>query len=319
MPEKLDSKRQLLIDRTAEALATDAQHAQQLLSIERHSSFRINHLKCNDKERLLASLALLGWNGEPCAWYKEGYSIVEGRDAVINSDEAKNGELFVQNQASWLPVLLLNPLPGERILDMCAAPGGKAAHIADITSNRSELWVNDSSRPRLYKLKSNFERLGVRASQICMYDAAKLASRLEQQSFDKILLDAPCSGEGLINIHKNRDLTYWSRAQIKRLQALQKKLIVNAWQLLKPGGTLIYSSCTMAPEENEAVVDYLLRRTTDCEVRPIELLPDNSVKPVQQWNGKIFDSRLSNTLRLAPSAYVEAFYVAKLTKVTSSA
>lgn len=319
MSDKIEVKRQLLAERTAEALAITAQEAEQLLTLDRNSSFRINRIKCDDAEQVLASLALLGWNGAPCSWYEDGYSIESGRDAVINSVELQRGNIFIQNQASWLPSLLLEPQRDEQILDMCAAPGGKAAHIADLTNNHAELWVNDSSRQRLYKLKANFERLGVRAAQITMYDAGKLATRLEPESFDKILLDAPCSGEGLINIGKDKDLQYWSRSQIKRLQGLQKKLIMSAWQLLKPGGTLIYSTCTMAPEENEAVVDYLIRRAENCQVVPIAIRPANAVTPVQQWHGKHYDEQISNSLRLSPSPFVEAFYVAKLTKLTTSA
>ncbi len=314
MIDKTTAKRQLLLERTALALDIDEAMAEEVMGRERKSSFRINRLKCSDTEKLLADLALQGWNGSRCDWYEDGYDIKDGRQALISSSHVANGEIFIQNQASWLPVLALDPQPDERILDMCAAPGGKASHIAALTNNKAELWTNDSSRQRLFKLKSNFERLGVQASKITMYSAEKLAQKLEGETFDKILLDAPCSGEGLININKPKDLQYWSRPHIKRLQSLQKKLIMNAWSLLSPGGILVYSTCTMAPEENEAVVDYLLRRAENAEVVEMKITPENAVAPVMQWNNKQYDTRINSTLRLAPASKIEAFYVAKLTK-----
>ena len=318
-PEKLAHKRALLLDRTCAALNIDQTAAKSLFSTERLSSFRINRLKVDDELSLLAELATGGWTGVQSAFYEHGYSIAAGRSAVVNSEAAKDGRIFIQNQASWLPVLALDPLPGEKILDICAAPGGKASHIAELTENQAELWVNDNSRVRLFKLRSNFSRLGVRYNEQTMYGIDRLPHVLPLASFDKILLDAPCSGEGLLNITRDKDFEYWSLAQIKRLQQLQKKGITAAWKLLKPGGTLVYSTCTMAPEENEAVVDYLLSRNDDAQLRALNLqqLP-NQYPAVQSWNKKPYKSDLSNCLRLAPSASVEAFFVAKITKLPAT-
>lgn len=318
-PEKLAHKRALLLDRTCAALYIDQTAAKGLFSTERLSSFRINRLKVDDELSLLAELATAGWSGMQSAFYDHGYGIATGRSAVVNSEAAKDGRIFIQNQASWLPVLALDPQPGEKILDICAAPGGKASHIAELTENLAELWVNDNSRARLFKLRSNFSRLGVRYNEQTMYGIDRLPHVLPLARFDKILLDAPCSGEGLLNITRDKDFEYWSLAQIKRLQQLQKKGITAAWKLLKPGGTLVYSTCTMAPEENEAVVDYLLSRNDDAQLRALNLQqPPNQYPAVQSWNGKPYKSDLSNCLRLAPSALVEAFFVAKITKLPAT-
>ena len=318
-PEKLAHKRALLLDRTCAALTIDQTAAKSLFSTERLSSFRINRLKVDDELSLLAELATAGWSGVQSAFYEPGYSIAAGRSAVVNSEAAKDGRIFIQNQASWLPVLALDSQPGEKILDICAAPGGKASYIAELTDNQAELWVNDNSRARLFKLRSNFSRLGVRYNEQTMYGIDRLPHVLPLASFDKILLDAPCSGEGLLNITRDKDFEYWSLAQIKRLQQLQKKGITAAWKLLKPGGTLVYSTCTMAPEENEAVVDYLLSRNDDAQLQAINLLQlPNQYPVVQSWNGKPYKSDLSNCLRLAPSALVEAFFVAKITKLPAT-
>lgn len=314
-PEKLALKRALLIGRTCKALAIDENTAIALFNSQRLSSFRINQLKVDDELSLLAELATAGWTGVQSTFYEHGYSIAAGRDEVVNSDAAIDGRIFIQNQASWLPVLSLGAQPGEKVLDICAAPGGKASHIAELTANQAELWVNDNSRARLFKLRSNFNRLGARYNEQTMYGIDRLPHVLPLASFDKILLDAPCSGEGLLDINRDKDFEYWSLAQIKRLQQLQKKGVMAAWKLLKPGGTLVYSTCTMAPEENEAVIDYLLSRNEDAELQPLTSKLPNQYPAVQSWNGKPYKSNLNLCLRLAPSAFVEAFFVAKITKL----
>jgi len=198
--EKREEKRQLLLKRTAETLGTSLQDAERLFGIKRLSSFRINRLKAKDKDTLLSVLNKLGWKGDQSAFYKDGYSIYEGRQQLVDSEAAKDGMIFIQNQASWLPVLALDPQPGETILDMAAAPGGKASHIAELTGNRADLYVNDNSRTRLYKLRANFERLGTVYSRQTMYGIERIGKALPADSFAKILLDAPCSGEGLMNL-----------------------------------------------------------------------------------------------------------------------
>ena len=315
--ERLTSKRQQWIERTASALDISQPAVAEILDIERRPSFRINDIKVSTKQEvqeLLRRLLDSGWQGEALG---AGFTIDVGYEAVRDSQAVIDGLLYIQNAASWLPVLALNPQPGEKILDVCAAPGGKAAHIAAMTKNRGELWVNDNSRVRLHKMRANFERLGVETAGQTLYDATQLARRYAQEQpalFDKILLDAPCSGEGLMRLNRDKDFATWSVAHIKRLQQLQKKLIVQAWQLLKPGGLLVYSTCTMAPEENEAVVDYLLRKKSNAQVKPIDINLANQVKPVLSWQGKMFDQSIAQSLRLTPSQHIEAFYVCSLNK-----
>lgn len=317
-PEKLRQKRSALQTRTAAALAISETDATALFATERLSSFRINRLKVEDELSLLAELATVGWSGVQSSIYEHGYGIAKGRSLVVNSAPAKDGRIFIQNQASWLPVLALDPRPGEKILDICAAPGGKASMIAELTHNEAELWVNDNSRARLFKLRSNFARLGARYDEQTMYGIDRLPHVLLNGSFDKILLDAPCSGEGLLDISRDRDFEYWSLAQIKRLEQLQKKGITAAWKLLKPGGTLVYSTCTMAPEENESVVDYLLSRNPDAELQPLDIALPNKYPAVSQWNGRSYKNDLGYCLRLAPSPLIEAFFVAKIIKRTDN-
>lgn len=310
--DKLEQKRAALVERTARALHIDEAEAIRLLSIGRVQSVRINTLKANT--HVVEELMALGWYGKRYEWFQDGYTIEDGLQAIRDSELAASGQVYIQNAASWLPVLALSAQPGDEVLDVCAAPGGKTSHIAAHSHNQARITANDNSRPRLAKLRVNLERLGVENVEYSLFDAAQIARKLEGQEFDKILLDAPCSGEGMMNYQSDKDMAMWSVAQIKRLQQLQKRILTQAWQLLRPGGTLVYSTCTMAPEENEAVIDYLLRSRDDAQVMPIDIEVSNRVPSVTEWNGRTFNNEVKNSLRLAPSQTAEAFYICKLRK-----
>lgn len=301
------TKQHLWIARTAAWSGLDEAAVEQLLLTPRTQSARVNPLIASD-----IAPALLQ---RPISWCPHGYHVVVGSEEDYDA-LAQSGRIYIQNAASWLPVLALEPRPGERILDMCAAPGGKSSHIQAIAHNQAHLVCNDNSRPRLMKLQANLERLGARA-EFLLADATRLSRRDDIGLFDKILLDAPCSGEGLMTLRPQDAKLFdsWSPAHIRRLSDLQKKLITEAWRLLRPGGTLVYSTCTMAPEENEAVVDYLLRRQPDTKLAPMSPpeLP-NRVPAVTEWNNRAFTHDLSACLRLVPGELTEAFFVASINK-----
>lgn len=316
--DKLQHKQTVLIERTALALNLSEAAAAQLFSLPRRQSFRINRLKVRHNEVVLKQLASLGWQGQAFDWYSDGFTINGPKRPVSDSRLSQEGAIYVQNAASWLPVLALDPRPGDKILDMCAAPGGKAAHILELTDNQAEVWVNDNSRPRLAKLQANFQRLGATAAHISLFDVKNLASKLADEQFDKILLDAPCSGEGMIDLTNPKALTTWSVAHIRRLQLLQRRAIQQANQLLKPGGSLIYSTCTIAPEENEVIVDYAVRKLGLVPQPPLNFVLANQHRPIQTWHQNSLDPSVSTCLRLNPSPDIEAFFVAKLIKPAGS-
>lgn len=313
MSDRIADKRQSLVHRTAQILGVSEGAATDLLSIERRQSLRINTIK--PMPSLLADLAELGWKGDVYDWFTDGFTIDSGLEAIRDSALVANGNVYIQNAASWFPVLALQAQLGEKILDMCAAPGGKTSHIAAFAQNQAFITANDNSRPRLAKLRMNLERLGVDNVACTLYDAVSLARKLDGRQFDKILLDAPCSGEGMITLNSDRDVATWSVAHIKRLQHLQKRLIIQAWQLLKPGGLLVYSTCTMAPEENEAVIDYLLRSCPDALIQHVDAQVSNRTNAVMEWNGRQFSPQLTECLRLVPSLHVEAFFVCSVRKL----
>lgn len=310
--DKLHKKRLQLVQRTAAVLHCTEEQATALLQLGRRQSIRINTLR--PLEGLQDALVRHGWQGSPYAWYAQGRTVENGLATLRDSPLVMDGHLYIQNAASWIPALVLDPQPGDDILDVCAAPGGKTSHLAALAHNQAHITANDNSRPRLAKLQANMHRMGAQNVSYTLFDATQLAHKMSGLQFDRILLDAPCSGEGMMTL-SDKDLRTWSVAHIKRLQQLQKRIIAQAWQLLRPGGTLVYSTCTIGPEENEAVIDYFFRHNSDADIVPITAydLP-NRVPAVLEWHGKSYDARVNNCLRLQPSQDIEAFFVCCLRK-----
>ncbi len=299
-------KREIWINRTMQWSGLPRAEVEAKLAQTRTQSFRLNPLVDGEVAPKLLSRQV--------AWCPNGYEIIP--ECLADYQQlADSGRGYVQNAASWLPVLALTPEAGERVLDLCAAPGGKSSHIQALANGQADLVCNDNSKPRLIKLQANLKRLNVPA-EFMLADARHI-SRRQLEAFDKILLDAPCSGEGLMSLNAGDASLFdsWSVAHIRRLSDLQKRLILEAWRLLKSGGTLVYSTCTMAPEENEVVVDWLLRRQSDAELIPIDIAPLPDRAPVvQSWNNRALTHDLGGCLRLMPGRLTEAFFVAAFRK-----
>ncbi len=273
-------------------------------------SIRINTLKTSVKECI--KRLEKDWVLEPVPWCKEGFFIEHkgSRLDVGNTVEHALGYYYVQEAASMIPPLALNPQPGELVLDLAAAPGSKTSQIAQMMDNKGLLVANDVKGDRLAALGINLQRTGVFNTIITLMDGLHLAKT--NLKFDKILLDAPCSGTGTIR-KSPKTIMMWNPESIKRLVRLQQKLILAAWQILKPGGTLVYSTCSTEPSENEGVVDFLLSNV-DAKVEKIDL-PIKRGKPITEWEGKTFNSQVKNVLRLWPQDNdTEGFFVAKFTK-----
>jgi len=201
-----------------------------------------------------------GWELSPVPWCDEGFWIEDKHldDAMQlgNCGEHLMGLFYIQEASSMLPATaLLNNKPASLVLDMAAAPGSKTTQLAALMNNKGTILANELSASRLKVLQANLQRSGVSNSCLTHYDAVHL-SRYFTESFDAILLDAPCGGEGTYR-KDPKALNNWSLETINSISAIQKELIFSAWKMLKPGGRLVYSTCTLSRAENQDVVKWL--------------------------------------------------------------
>jgi len=217
-------------------------------------TLRANTLRTT-RDGLLEMFAANGISVAPCPFSPHGIR-VEGRHSITGLPGFREGLFVVQDEASQIAGILLDPEPGERVLDACAAPGGKATHLAQLMDNRGELLAMDVSATKLPLILETAQRLGITIIGTRVADLLK-SDAFPANVFDRILLDAPCSGLGVIR--RNPEAKWRLQpGDITRLAATQKIMLANAARMLKPGGTLLYSTCSTTAEENEQVVQDFL-------------------------------------------------------------
>ncbi len=272
-------------------------------------SFWCNSLRVAPEE-LKTMLESQGWELGQLGFHGNALEMLEGPDRPGQSEEFGRGLFNIQEKAAMLPVIALDPKPGERVLDAFAAPGNKTLQIACLTGNHPQITALEREPSRLRALEFNIAKFG--------FDA--LARKLDFQKFkddagfDKILLDAPCSSEGLVR--KRLDgLKGWSPKKVANMAKRQKKAAVKGYDLLKPGGTLVYSTCSLSPEEDEEAIGHLLSQRPEAAVLPISI---GGVKPspgITEYEGKEFSQELKKCWRLYPHVWdCQPFFLAKAMK-----
>ena len=200
-------------------------------------------------------------------WEPNGYYVCEGsRPGLHPWHDA--GAYYLQEPSAMAPARLLDAQPGERVLDLCAAPGGKTTQLAAAMQGRGLLVCNEIHPRRAQVLASNIERLGIPNALVLSEHPAKLAQRFPGY-FDRILVDAPCSGEGMFR-KEEAAVTDWSEATVAMCAARQQEILASAAEMLAPGGRLVYSTCTFSPEENEGVISAFLHAHPAFSVEPVE-------------------------------------------------
>ena len=272
-------------------------------------SVRVNTLKTTRPE-VFAKLKDRNIIFSEVPWSAEALAL-EGitREELGRMDLINDGLLYRQSLSSMLPVLVLAPRPGECVLDMCAAPGSKTTQMAALMRNEGEIAAVEAVRGRYYKLKSVVDRMGAANVALKLTDARRFRS---PALFDRILVDAPCSSEGRFRTDDPDTYAYWSPRKIREMARKQRGLLRHAARLLKPGGTLVYATCTFAPEENEGVVDWLLRKTGGTlSLEPVDLEGVPSYPALEGWSEKNFDPRVKNCFRVLPNATMEGFFIAR--------
>ena len=231
-------------------------------------NIRANLLKVQRTE-LIGRLSQEGVSGRPAPYSPQGVLLDPFRGTIDGLSGFKEGLFQVQDQGAQIPSLLLGPQPGEAILDICAGFGGKTTHLAELMGDRGEVIALDISRRRLLSLGENARRLGIQSITPVAADALKSLSSLFRKKFDKILIDAPCSGLGVISRHPDGK---WNRneADIRRLARVQEKMLHQAAPLLLRGGKLLYVTCTVSSVENEGVVESFLKKNRSMALENIE-------------------------------------------------
>jgi len=243
-------------------------------------TIRANRLK-NNRDTLLKRLQAEGVTAEPCSHAPDGLTITS--PVSLSSLKSFSEGLFtVQDEASQLAALLLSPRPGDAILDLCAAPGGKATYLAEMTGDSCSLVACDRNPRKLALIREVIERLGIGSISTTLLDATKQLEKLQPRLFDRILVDAPCSGLGVI--HRNPEGKWWKEpTDPARLAVTQRAILANAAVRLKPGGVMVYSTCSTSLEENELVVADFIKQHPGFMIEPVsKVLPQALAMQTEQ-------------------------------------
>jgi NOL1/NOP2/sun family putative RNA methylase len=272
----------------------------QAFGVNRKPTLRVNTLKSSDEDVMNVfrneQIMFERVKAVPHAF------LIKNRtdDELLEHPLAKEGKIYLQGISSMVPPLILEPKAGEKILDLCAAPGSKTTEIAMMANNAAKILATEDNEVRFQKLENTIRMQGAKVN--AKHTDGALLHKEFPEYFDKILADVPCSAEGRINVHDKRSFGFWSEKNIVEHAKLQRRLLRSAVGCLKPGGTLVYSTCTLAPEENEKMIEWLI--TEFPQMKPMEIsLPLQNAKQTAH-----------KTVTMLPSESMEGFFVAKLRK-----
>ena len=260
---------------------------------------RVNSIK-GDYEDVYEELEEAGYNIEEGCICPEAISIKGGK-GIENNQAFVDGKITVQDESAMLISALLDLEEGMKVLDLCCAPGGKTTHIGELLNNTGEVLGFDLHENKLELVKENYERLGITNIKLAQMDATKLDAKLVSYA-DRVLLDVPCSGIGII---RKKPEIKWTkkRKDLKEIVEVQREILENAWEYLKTGGVMVYSTCTLNKEENEENIKWFLSKHKYATIEKVFI-----------GKGANLCYNQMGTLTILPNEYMDGFFVAKIKK-----
>ena len=283
-----------------------------------------------DAERTLASMsqpkrAAFWVNQLRAVVPPEGFATIAGlddcfelpaaeRDRFMRREATVAGDLYPINPSSVAAVRCLMPQPEQEVLDLAAAPGGKTLQLAAMMRNSGRIAAVEPVKKRFHRLRANMGRCGADNVQYYLADGRSIGRKVPER-FDCVLLDAPCSSEARIRLDEPDSYQHWKLRKIKECARKQRALLRSAYQALKPGGRLLYSTCAFAPEENELVVQHLLTTEADVELLPPGLPEEVPARPgLREWRGERLAPDIEACRRVLPDELWDGFFVCLLRK-----
>ena len=271
-------------------------------SKQRYATLRANTIK-TEANNVAKELQKAGIEFDKVNWSDNAFIIKNATESDIrNLSIYKSGEIYMQSLSSMIPAIILSPNAGENILDMTAAPGGKTTQIAALSNNQCFITACEKNKIRLDRLKYNLEKQGATSTNVMNIDARKLDDFF---SFDKVLLDAPCSGSGTLNTNDKNLEKYFTKELIQRSEKTQSELLQKAINVLKPGNEMVYSTCSILQEENEENIQKYIKKGL-VEIVPINLKQYEEIPKLP--------TKIEGTMCICPDELYEGFFVAKLRK-----
>ncbi len=273
-------------------------------------AFRVNTLKAKTKN-VIDRIQQHGITIKKVPWYKDAFVTDEAK--IGSTLEHFMGHIYIQELVSMLPPILIKKEieNTSKVFDACASPGSKTTQLSAFMENKGLIVANDIKFERIKILKHNIEKLGCMNVAVTNKDARFIKFGF---LFDFVILDAPCSSEGTIRKNWNI-LTRWSERNIHSLSRIQKQLIINCFDMMKPGGILVYSTCTFAPEENEEVIQCLIEKR-NCRLERIKIKGLKTSPAIENWRGIKFNDEIQKTVRIWPHHNnTGGFFLAKIRKV----
>ncbi|SMC09918.1 RsmB/NOP family class I SAM-dependent RNA methyltransferase [Nitratiruptor tergarcus] len=269
-------------------------------------SFRINHHRATIDE-VIELLQKEGYTPQKVDWAEDVFTLpIEYRKPLVKTKTYTKNLIYIQNLSSIFAAYSLDVLPTDWVLDLAAAPGGKSLILSERAQKVSAV---EPDKSRFFRMKRNFKEHGAKNIQTYNKDGRFIYKSCPEW-FDKVFLDAPCSSEA----HIDGEVTWWSMRRVRRFSKLQKELIISAFESLKPGGQMIYATCTYAPEENEEVIDFLLQKKPNAKVLPVEVPFTNYQGGITQWEDKHFNKEVKKCVRILPSGTYSGFFLALIKK-----